>query len=324
MQEVNENGDSVHWADKKEVAVFPWQLRFTAFVACYFPVFLKNIIAMTITAFYFVFLKKERQISLNFLKRCRGKASLFDSYKHFLSYSLSLLEKFYCWGGKTLISQIETQNDDVKELGQRLEEGEGCLIICSHLGNMEYLWSSAAYNKTHIKRKFEFYPIADISVTPKRNKAMAKNSQNFFDRVIDANSIGPEIIDFLSEKLAAGNIAIIAGDRVSANTRNRTIPVQFLGEQAYFPMGAFALAVALKVPVYFVFALRDKDIGFSPVCKIHVHKANNITQGSYLERKRQIPNLTEEFVKHLESYCLKHPEQWYNFYDFWAMPKEEK
>jgi len=321
---MNENGDSVHWADEKEVAVFSWQLRFTAFVACYFPVFLKNIIAMVITAFYFVILKKKRQISMNFLKRCRGKASLLDSYKHFLSYSLSLLEKFYCWSGKTLISQIEMQHDDIEELCLRLEDGEGCLMIFSHLGNMEYLWSSTAYNRTHIKRYFEFYPIADISVTPKRNDILAKNSPNFFNRVIDANSMGPEIVAFLSEKLAAGNVAAIAGDRISANTRNRSIPVQFLGEQAYFPMGAFALASALKVPVYFVFALRNKNIGFSSVYKIHVHKTSNIMHGNYLERKRQIPNLAEEFVRHLESYCLKYPEQWYNFYDFWAKPKEEK
>jgi predicted LPLAT superfamily acyltransferase len=321
---MNENGDSVHWADKKEVTVFSWQLRFTAFVACYFHAFLKNIIAMAITVFYFIILKKERKISLNFLKRCRGRASLLDSYKHFLSYSLCLLEKFYCWSGKTLISQIKTQHDDMEELCQRLEEGEGCLMICSHLGNMEYLWSSVTYNKTHVKRKFEFYPIVDISITPKRNDVLAKNSPNFFDRVIDANQVGPETAAFISEKLATGNVAIIAGDRVSTNTRNRIIPVQFLGEQAYFPMGAFALASALKVPVYFVFALRDKDIGFSSVCKIHIHKAKNITYGNYLERKHNIPNLAEEFVKLLEGYCLKHPEQWYNFYDFWAKPKDEK
>jgi len=307
----------VHWADKKEVAVFSWQLRFTAFVACYFPAFLKNMIAMAITAFYFAALPKERKISLNYLRKCKGKAGLFDSYKHFLSYSLSLLEKFYCWSGKPLISQIETQQDDMGELCGQLEDGKGCLMICSHLGNMEYLWSSAAFNKTHVKRPFEFYPIADISVTPKHSEVLKRNKLN----ILDANSIGPEVVAFLSEKLALGNVAIIAGDRISANTRSRTVPVQFLGEQAYFPMGAFAFACALKVPVYFVFAMRKKDLGFSSDCKMHIHKASDAMQ---LPRKQRILSLAEEFARHLECYCLKHPMQWYNFFDFWAKPKEEK
>jgi predicted LPLAT superfamily acyltransferase len=316
--------DSAHWADKKEVAVFSWQLRFIAFVACYFPAFLKNIIAMVITAFYFALLKKERKISLIYLKKCKGKAGLFDSYKHFLSYSLALLEKFYCWSGRTSILQIETQNDDIGELCRQLENGNGCLIICSHLGNIEYLWSSAAFDKTHVKRAFEFYPIADISVTPKRNELLKRNNSKFFKNILDANSIGPETVAFISEKLAQGNVAIIAGDRVSVNTRSRIVPVRFLGEQAYFPMGAFALACALKVPVYFVFALRDKDFGFSSSCEMHIHKANNIIEGNYLQRKQRIPSLAEEFAGHLEYYCLKHPMQWYNFYDFWAEHEEKE
>ena len=305
--------NSVHWADKKEVAVLSWQLRFTAFAACYFPVFLKNALAMAITAFYFATMKKEREASKDFLKKCRGKVSLLDSYKHFLSFSLSLMEKFYCWSGGPAISQIETQQDDMDELCKRLEDGEGCLMICSHLGNIEYLWSSAALGKTHVKRKFEIYPIADTAITPKQNNILNRNT-----KAINANSIGIEEIAMLSEKLAAGNVAIVAGDRVSANTRNRTVPVQFLGKQASFPMGVFALACALKVPVYFVFALREKDLGFSSGCKMHIHKASCIMQGSYQERKRQIPDLAKEFAKFLEYHCLKHPLQWYNFYDFWA------
>jgi predicted LPLAT superfamily acyltransferase len=182
------------------------------------------------------------------------------------------------------------------------------------------LWSSAVFGKTHVKRKFEIYPIADTAITPKQNYILNRNALNSLGKIIDTNSIGIEEIALLSEKLAAGNVAIVAGDRVSANTRNRTIPLEFLGKQAHFPLGVFALACALKVPVYFVFALREKDFGFSSVCKMHIHKASNIMQGNYRERKRQIPVLAKEFAKFLEYYCLKHPMQWYNFYDFWAEP----
>jgi predicted LPLAT superfamily acyltransferase len=324
LRKIKDKKDSIHWADKKEVPVLSWQLRFTAFVACHFPVFLKNAFAMAITVFYFAAMKKERETSQIFLKKFSGRVSLFDSYRHFLSFSLALMEKFYYWSGKPAISQIETQQDDMGELCKQLEDGEGCLMICSHLGNIEYLWSSVAFGKTHVKRKFEIYPIADTAITPKQNYILNRGPLNFLGKIMDANSIGIEEIALLSEKLAAGNVVIVAGDRVSTNTRNRTIPVEFLGKLVHFPMGAFALGCILKVPVYFAFALRKKDFSFSASCRMYIHKANNAIEGTYLQRKHQIPSLAEEFVRLLEYYCLKHPMQWYNFYDFWTECKDGK
>ena len=39
--------------------------------------------------------------------------------------------------------------------------------------------------------------------------------------------------------------------------------------------------------------------------------------GKRSEQKQKTAELANEFVSYLEKFCLKHPYQWYNFYDFW-------
>jgi predicted LPLAT superfamily acyltransferase len=307
----------VHWADKKEVKAFSWQLRFMVFVANHFPNFIKLAITACITFFYFIKAKNERNASLNYLRRA-AKPGLFQCYKHFLSFSLTLMEKMQAWGSKRELSQIEMQNDSLTELAEQLTRSKGALLMCSHLGNMDMLWSLSSFGKTHARRDFETFPIADVGNQTLFNSFLKKLHPEIYEKVIDANSIEPGTIEFLSQKLSEGNVCVIAADRVSAKTRDRTIRVNFLGEDVNFPLGSFALACMLAVPVYFVFAIRAKDFDMGSKYAMHVYKAKTEFSGSYRERKQNIQALANEFVFHLQKHCLEHPLQWHNFYDFFS------
>ena len=48
---------------------------------------------------------------------------------------------------------------------------------------------------------------------------------------------------------------------------NKTLTTDFLGEKARFPMGPFLLASKFKVPVSFVFAVKENKIALSFFCK---------------------------------------------------------
>ena len=43
---------------------------------------------------------------------------------------------------------------------------------------------------------------------------------------------------------------------------NKTLTANFLGEQARFPMGPFLLASKFKVPVSFVFAVKESNLHY--------------------------------------------------------------
>ena len=42
------------------------------------------------------------------------------------------------------------------------------------------------------------------------------------------------------------------------------------------------------------------------------------------KREEGIEMLCDEFVRTLEKYVLRFPYQWYNFYNFWLLNKDEK
>jgi predicted LPLAT superfamily acyltransferase len=137
---------------------------------------------------------------------------------------------------------------------------------------------------------------------------------------LSVDEIGPDTVILLQERLAAGELVAVAGDRTSANTRDRYLRLPFLGEEASFPYGPFLMAAILGAPVYLVFALRQRDISFSSIYDMHIHRCDFSFDCPRREREGRIKELAGLFAEKLECYCKQHPYQWYNFYDFWTAP----
>jgi predicted LPLAT superfamily acyltransferase len=55
---------------------------------------------------------------------------------------------------------------------------------------------------------------------------------------------------------------------------------------------------------------------------MHVHKLGIATGISRQERKAMTEAWARQFAALLEGYCLQHPYQWYNFFDFWAQEEQ--
>ena len=121
----------------------------------------------------------------------------------------------------------------------------------------------------------------------------------------------------MKEQIHNGNFVAIAGDRTSANSRNRVIETTFLGETANFPEGAFSLAGILDAPVYFIFAIRKHDFNIRSAYEMQVVRAKTSLDCSRKERPERLKMLLQEYTELLERLCKEHPYQWYNFYNFW-------
>jgi predicted LPLAT superfamily acyltransferase len=78
------------------------------------------------------------------------------------------------------------------------------------------------------------------------------------------------------------------------------------------------MAALLKAPVYFIIALRRKNLTLIPKYDMHVHKSPLTFEGGRKERQARSTELLQSYAALLESYCKEKPFQWYNFYDFWA------
>jgi predicted LPLAT superfamily acyltransferase len=297
-----------------------------------FPVIILRVLAFPVGFFSFLFSKKGRTESRRFLQKaalfvtqhniaqkCR---SPFGPLRHIVSFSLNLVEKLQSWGGKFQFKNILFHNDDIEELRRELEGGKGVFLITSHLGNIELLRGLASFNRTGVSREIPVTAVIDMKVSENFSRMLKElNPQSDFD-IINAGEIGPHTAIMLEEKLAAGGMVTIAGDRTAANAGSNTVSknlmIPFLGEDAPFSPGIFYMAVLMKAPVYFVFALRRGDLSVLPEYDMHVHKSRISLECSRKERLTHSSLLAQSFAELLESYCKETPFQWYNFYDFWA------
>jgi predicted LPLAT superfamily acyltransferase len=233
-----------------------------------------------------------------------------------------MMEKLLGWKGAIKLNRIESQNDDLQMLVNQLNQGRGAFLLCSHLGNMEMLRSLTEYGEFHTDKRFQVYPVIDLSGSKKFNALLRELNPDLMETVIDANSIDVDSAIWMKDKIAEGNLVVIAGDRTSENTRNRVMETTFLGETASFPEGAFTLAGVLNAPVYFVFAIRKHDFNIRSSYEMHVVRAKTSLDCLRKERPARLKELLREYTEILESLCKKHPYQWYNFYNFWdGVPK---
>jgi predicted LPLAT superfamily acyltransferase len=330
------SGGSEHWSEQKE-EVKTWHLALLFFLFRILPPLVLGILAYPVGFCYFLFSKKGRRESRRFLDQLSsftrgstGERKKLSSLRHIIAFALTIVEKVEAWGGRIPFKRIHFQDDDITKLISELEQGKGAVLLCSHLGNTELLRALADYHRTGVSRKIPVISVADFEVTAGFNRMLAKLNPRSSFRIISAKTMGPDSVIAIKEETEQGGLAVIAGERTS-HSGNHFFSFPFLGKEALFPLGSYLLAALMEVPVYAVFALRRKDLSPLPEYNMHVHLMVSASgsQGSESasvtrrERKRLMENWAREFAALLEGYCLQHPYQWYNFYDFWAAEKPE-
>ena len=194
------------------------------------------------------------------------------------------------------------------------------IILFSHIGNIELLKALAVINEGNPIKNYKINIIMDSRVNKNVNIFMGEGKNNSFIDFIDASNIGPQTIISIEDKLNNGEIVAIAGDRTS-NKTDKVNYINFLGEEAPFPCGAFLIPILLKYPVYYFFALREKDKILSKKYNFYIHSSKIKLDSEELKnRKRKneiILELTREFASIIEEKAIEYPYQWYNFHDFW-------
>ena len=293
----------MNWYEHTEKTNFGYKMLY--FLLAFFPPKFMRILAFPIGFFYFIFGKETRRFSKKYLSKLNRTSSL----RHIISFALNIAENVQCWGGKITFSDITFHDDDFGDFKKNIDGKKGVLFIISHLGNAQML-RGIGMNRTKITT------VADFSVSSGLHKLLTKINPDASLQVVNANDFGPETILFLQEKIEQGEIVVIAGDRISANT-DKHIRLPFLGEGANFPYGVFLLAALLNAPTYFVNGLRKKDLSTNPEYDFFIKKNRVDFNCPRSEREGKIIESAKNYARNLAELCEMHPYQWYNFFDFW-------
>lgn len=106
----------------------------------------------------------------------------------------------------------------------------------------------------------------------------------------------------ISAAIKKNEMVCFTGDRYM---EGKTYTADFLGKPAKFPAGVFDIASKLKVPVLFVFAMKDSATHYEFSC----HEAGGIG----LKPEEILRDYIDIVEKKLDVY----PSQWFNYYHFW-------
>ncbi|PKG82508.1 family 2 glycosyl transferase [Colwellia sp. 75C3] len=234
-----------------------------------------------------------------------GLAKFNDGFKVFFSFGLSIVDKFDAWLGKVSFDDIDIVGD---EGYQALSSGPGAVIFSAHLGNMEVC--RAIFS--HGENKKPLNVITYNEHTPSFNNFLKKVNADSAINFIHINNFGPDDTIKLKQKIEDGEAVVIFADRTSVNNPNSVNFAPFLGEDAPFAVGPFALATIMDCPVFTIFCIKEKGR-----YRTYIEKLADPIKIKRKERQQYFNDLTKRFAKRLEKHVLLAPYQWYNFFNFW-------
>jgi len=252
--------------------------------------------------YYFLFSYRSSKIVLTYFRKKIGYGlgkSLIKLYRNYYLLGQSIIDKVVIMSG--IPNKFTFDFDGEDHLRKIAGLQKGGLLLSAHLGNWEIAGHLLQRLDTRINIVMfdgEHQQIKEYiaAVTGKRavNVILIKNDLSHIYAISDAFK-NNELVCMHADRFIEGN---------------KTLTSEFLGGPARFPMGPFVLAAKFKVPVSFVFAMKETPL--------HYHFfASEIKDYTHFSKDALMQEMLNDFVGQMESMVKKYPEQWYNYYNFW-------
>ena len=256
--------------------------------------------------FYFCFFSGKNTWAIYYYFRQRRGYSVLKS-------SLSIYRNYYIFG-QTIIDKVAISSglrnrftyefDGVERIKELIRKKQGGILISAHVGNFEiadfffdelegnsqiHLVTTDAEHE-HIKSYLE-------SVTSKSNIKFIIVNENL-DHIFEINNA-----------LNKGELVCFTGDRYFEG--QKTMTAEFLGKATKFPAGPFLIGSRLKVPVLFVYVMKETN------------KHYHLFARTATVKNRDSQGLLNNYAQSVEWILKKYPLQWFNYFDFWNANEEK-
>ncbi|OXG03381.1 putative LPLAT superfamily acyltransferase [Flavobacterium araucananum] len=256
-----------------------------------------------VASYYFLFLKKSNKAISYYFKE-RLKYSAFKSkkmvFRSYYTFGQTIIDKISISAG--MRNKFTYEFDGIEILKNLLAEKKGGVLISAHIGNFEI----AEHFLGDIDIDFQI----NLVTTDLEHSAI----KNYLESVTQKPTVKFIIIrDDLSHifeinaALAKNELVCFTGDRYFEGTKS--LSEKILDQEANFPAGPFLIASRLKVPVVFVYVMKEPNLHY------HLYAREAIV------KHRDEKGLLKAYIESVESMLTKYPLQWFNYFDFWNQLK---
>ncbi len=221
------------------------------------------------------------------------------TYVNHCLFSQVVIDRFAMFAGKRFKITIE----GYRHFQRLVEQPEGFIMLSSHIGCYEV----AGYSLKVKTKRFNALVFGGekATVMEGRKERLSQNNIRMIPVTPDMSHLF-----LVNEALTNHEIVSMPADRIVGTTK--TVISTFLGANARFPQGPFSVATIRGLSVIAVNVMKTSPIGYT----IYV---SPLSYDKSAPRKAQIQQLADSYVAELERRVRQYPEQWYNFYDFWAL-----
>ncbi len=264
-----------------------------------------------VTLYFLLTAGTARRASRQYLKQlaeyqgCSMKISFKTLYAYFYAFGVSAIDKLASWIGDIKRSDVLVHGEGL--FNGIIASGYGAVFIGSHLGNLELCRALGEKGG-----RFRINALVFHKNALKFQELLRACAPKVGLNMIHVQSIGIDTAILLKQKVDAGEIIIIVGDRTPVQSVGRVQYVDFLGRKAPFAEGPFILASLLECPVYLIFCIME-----SKTYHIYLESFEQKLKLSRAERAHKLAEKMQAYANRLAYYCMKSPLQWFNFYDFW-------
>ena len=252
-----------------------------------------------VASYYFLFLKKSNKAIFYYFKE-RLNYSYFTSkkmvFKSYYTFGQTIIDKISISAG--MRNKFTYEFDGIEVLKNLLAEKKGGVLISAHVGNFEI----AEHFLGDINIDFSI----NLVTTDLEHSAI----KNYLESLASKPSVKFIIIkDDLSHifeinaALANNELVCFTGDRYFQGTKS--LSEKILGKEAHFPAGPFLIASRLRVPVVFVYVMKEPNLHYH----LYAREAN--------VKHRDEKGLLKEYIESVETILQKYPLQWFNYFNFW-------
>ncbi len=281
-----------------------WGIRLTAWLVRTLGRRPVRIVVRGIAAYYTLFDATARRSSRAWLTRVHGRpARLVDVYRHVLCFAQVVLDRLLFASGR--VEGLEINRTGTHALEDQAATGEGAFLIGAHLGSMEAMRAEGQ------NQKLPIVVIGHFENARMINSVLEGLNPDLAARLVHAGGDPVELAIQLKDQIARGGLVAVTADRIGLN--EKSVEVDFFGAKAAFATGPFLLASVLKCPTYLVFGLYFEPNRYELFCEPFERRIE-------LPRARRQAALREvvgRYARRLEHYCLRAPDNWFNFFDFW-------
>ena len=227
-------------------------------------------------------------------------------YRHLLGFAWSLADKTDACTLRKDLPQMSVRDDaGGRAFRDLVAARKGAFLVSTHLGTVEVLPALASAHRDAGEEIPHVHAFQQMGHDAVFTRMFMRHFDATHVTLHAVEEIGVETAVRMQEAIGRGELVLMAGDRVGARS-GKTFDHAFLGRPCRWPKGVFVFAKLMACPVFFVTCVRT---GWNAY-ECHFHR--------YTGPASSPARMLDEYTAFLETETLAHPDQWYQFYDFFA------